>query len=144
MEEVQEKIIVYVDGSEPSWKAFNVALNHARKSRAKLYAIYVVDTDFLSGISSSQRGDVERDLTRAGALILAEAEKRASSVGVAMVKVLRKGNLQGEILKLAAEVNANYIYVAPKPKPSIVRKLLFGSVSDVLIKRAPCPVVVVK
>ena len=144
MIEAQEKIIVYIDGSEPSWRAFDKALSHAKKSGGKLYAIYVVDVDFLSGISSSQRADVERDLTRAGSLILTEAEKKASDRGVELVKILRKGTLQGEILKLASEIKADYIYVAPKPKPSLVRRLLFGSVSDALIKKAPCPVVIVK
>ncbi|RLF06976.1 MAG: hypothetical protein DRJ60_03740 [Thermoprotei archaeon] len=144
MEEIQEKIIVYIDGSESSWRAFDRALNHARRSKGKLYAIYVVDADFLSGISSSQRADVERDLTRAGASILNEAERKASSIGIGLIKVLRKGSIQGEILKLASEIKADYIYVAPKPKPSIVRRLLFGSLSDAIIKKAPCPVVIVK
>lgn len=144
MEEIQEKIIVYVDGSESSWKAFDRALNHAKRSKSKLYAIYVVDTDFLSGISSSQRADVERELTRAGTSILNEAEKKASTMGIGLIKVLRRGPIQDEILKLALEIKADYIYVAPKPKPSIVRRLLFGSLSDTLIKKAPCPVVIVK
>ncbi|MCS7139237.1 MAG: universal stress protein [Nitrososphaerota archaeon] len=143
MGEAQERIVVYVDGSEASWRAFDKALRHAKRSMGKLYVIYVVDADFLSSISSSQRAEVERDLVRVGASILSEAEKKASSMGVELVKILKRGSIQNEILKLASEVKADYVYVAPRPEP-IIRKLLFGSISDTLIKKAPCPVVIVK
>ena len=68
-----------------------------------------------------------RGVTQAGSLVLSEAEKKASDGGVELVKILRKGTLQGEILKLASEIKADHIYVAPKP--SLVRRSLFRSVS---------------
>ncbi len=84
--------------------------------------------------------DAARD---AGKKILADAEERVRKDNVGVETALREGNSTQEIVKTAKEGQFNLIVIGARGTHRI-RDLLMGSVTEGVIKNAPCPVMIVK
>jgi nucleotide-binding universal stress UspA family protein len=84
--------------------------------------------------------DAARD---AGKKILADAEERLRKDNVGVKTALREGNSAQEIVKTAKEGHFNLIVIGTRGTHRI-RDLLMGSVTEGIIKNAPCPVMTVK
>jgi nucleotide-binding universal stress UspA family protein len=74
--------------------------------------------------------------------VLADAEERCRAGGVPFEAVLVTGDPAEEISQLAAERNARLVAIGTRGYGT-VRSLLLGSVSGAVVRRAPCPVLVV-
>jgi nucleotide-binding universal stress UspA family protein len=74
--------------------------------------------------------------------VLASAEEQARAGGVPIESVLVTGDPAERIAALAGERNARLIAIGTRGYGT-VRSLLLGSVSGAVVKRAPCPVLVV-
>lgn len=78
-----------------------------------------------------------------GQRILDDGEQKAKFEDVQVESMLREGNTVQEILRLAKEGSFDLI-VMGVGGVSKLRELLLGSVSEGVMKHAPCPVLVVK
>ena len=87
--------------------------------------------------------EVQQQQEAAGAALLAEAKQRLEAAGRPAETALRVGDPTGEIAALAEGRQADLV-IAGARGVSLVEGLLMGSVSDRLLKEAPCSVLIVR
>jgi nucleotide-binding universal stress UspA family protein len=75
--------------------------------------------------------------------ILAEAEAKVRSEKIEVESELIDGNAVEEIVRKSEEGKFDLIIMGARGL-STIKKLFIGSVSDGVIKKAPCPVLIVK
>lgn len=153
-----EKILVPLDSSEHSIRALQTAIEIAKELGGKLTLLHVYNVTVTpmvvpepttltpSGVPVITPTEVSRMVEAArdvGKHILDDAERKAQKEDVHFESTLKEGNTVQEILKLAKEGNSDLIVIGVRGV-SKLRELLLGSVSENVIKHAPCPVLVVK
>ena len=79
----------------------------------------------------------------AGARILAQGQEKAKAEGVEVETMLREGHVVHEIVRAAEEGKFDLIVMGARGI-SKIKELILGSVSDGVIRNAPCPVLVTK
>jgi nucleotide-binding universal stress UspA family protein len=82
-------------------------------------------------------------LAEHAAAVLDDVREAAAARGLETETVMRWGFPADEICALAEERNAELIVIGPHGWGQ-ARRLLFGSVSDSVLRHAPCPVLVVR
>jgi nucleotide-binding universal stress UspA family protein len=152
------RILVPFDGSEHSVKALETAVQIAKRFDSKITLVHVYSVNVApiivpepttltpSKIPVMAPGEVTKMVDAAremGRKLLSEGEGKTKSEGIEVESVLKEGNTVQEIAKLAKECNSDLIVMGVKGV-SKLRELLVGSVSEGVIKHAPCPVLVVK
>jgi nucleotide-binding universal stress UspA family protein len=144
------KILLVVDGSEPSIAAANFAVRLALDVRAAIIAAYVVDTatmDYLMQMRifvSEEREEFERDLETTGKRYLDYVQAIAKKQGFdQMENVMLKGPLHREILRQAREMGADLIVVGGWRR-SITSKDTASVERQLILDEASRPVLVVK
>lgn len=150
--------MVPLDGSEHSQRALENAIHMAKKFRGKITLLHVYSVTVApvivpepttltpAGVPVVTSAEVSKMVEAArevGKRILMEGEEKARSAGVKVENELREGNTVQEIVKAAKERQVNLIVMGARGIGKI-RELLMGSVSEGVIKNAPCPVLVVK
>ena len=153
-----ERILVPLDGSEHSVKALRVGIQIAKNFGGKLMLLHVYSVAVTpivvpepttlspSGIPVVTPAEVSKMVEAArevGRRILDDAEMEARSESVQVESMLAEGNSVQEITRLAKEGNFDLIVMGVRGV-SKLRELLLGSVSEGVMKHAPCPVLVVK
>ena len=146
---MKSKVIVCgVTGSVNSQKAVKAAVEMALTEGTPLIFVYVVDVAFLSGLTIQLRPKYAEDfLERLGNKLLDEAAGIASSMGVAVKKVLRKGKVMTELSKVLKEEKGDLLVVSDEGR-GFAEKVLFGERLPNNIKelerRAGVPVKVIR
>ena len=153
-----ERVLVPLDGSEHSQRALETAIQITKKFRGKMTLLHVYSVTVTpvivpepitltpAGVPVVTSAEISKMLEAArevGRKILMEGEKSAESAGLRVESVVREGNIVQEIIKMAKEDQFNLIVMGARGI-SKIRELLMGSVSEGVIKNAPCPVLVVK
>ena len=155
---VFEKVLVPLDGSEHSQRALETAIQITKKFRGKMILLHIYSVAVTpvivpepmtltpAGVPVVTSAEISKMLEASrevGHKILKEGEKIAESAGLRVESVLREGNTVQEIIKMAKEDQFSLIVMGARGI-SKIRELLMGSVSEGVIKNAPCPVLVVK
>ena len=153
-----EKILVPLDGSDHSLKALEIAVQIARKFDGKITLVHVYSVwvrpivmpepttltpSWVPVMAPAEFSKVMEAARKAAASILADGEKRVKAEGVQVEKVLREGHTVQEILEAAKDGKFDLIVMGARGV-SRIRGILLGSVSDGVIRNAPCPVLVTK
>lgn len=153
-----EKILVALDGSEHSLRALEIAVHVARKFNAKITLIHVYSVGVRPVVMPEPAtltppsvpimppadfSKVVEATRRAGANILTDGEKRVMAEGVQVETLLKEGHTVQEILKTARDGKFSLIVIGARGI-SKIREVIMGSVSDGVIRNAPCPVLVTK
>jgi len=136
-----EKILVPVDGSESSEKSVAQAISLAKVCKAKLYFLYVANINQIA-INPNLTHAIMEAIKTAGNAVL---ERAANSVppNVKYEKNMETGAPAAVILEYAEILNADLIIMGSRGL-GVVKGVLLGSVSQYIIERAKCPVMVVK
>ena len=136
-----DKILVPVDGSENSEKGLKYACELASKVGATITVIHIVSIPY-TGESAVFHIEPLED---AGKMILERAKKllKEKCAGAHFVLKEGSGNPGHEIVKFAEEENISLIVMSAKGHSALAH-LLLGSVSDMVSKHAPCPILIVK
>lgn len=140
-------ILVATDGSGAADAALSEAIAIAKQTGDELAVITVwraLQGDFgLAYPSTAMLGDLlEAERTHAEST-LEEAASRANTARVPMRARLVTGDPAERILAYASEVDARLIAIGRRGYGTVA-SLLVGSVSDAVIRKAPCPVLVVR
>jgi universal stress protein A len=136
------KILVPVDGSENSEKGLRYACWLANKVGATITVIHIISIPY-TGESAVFH---IRPLEDAAKMILDHAKKlleEEKCTGPNFVLREGSGNPGHEIIKFADEEHISLIVMSAKGHSGLAH-LLLGSVSDMVSKHAPCPILVVK
>lgn len=153
-----KKILVPLDGSKHSSKALEIAIRIAKKFDGKITLIHVYSVgvrpvvmhepttltpSWVPVMAPAEFSRVVEASRKAGANILADGEKRVEAEGIHVETLLKEGHTVQEILKTAREGEFDLIIMGARGI-SRIREILLGSVSDGVIRNAPCPVLVTK
>jgi nucleotide-binding universal stress UspA family protein len=142
-------IIVCTDGSDLAVRAASTGLSILRPVDQVMVVTVVEEIDFgLAQDASGMAGPMYRaeELERQREALLAEGEvvtaQTVAALGVenAVARVL-EGSPGAEVCRLATELDATAIVVGTRGRGGF-RRALLGSVSDHVVRNAPCPVVV--
>lgn len=144
METEYSKIVVAVDGSDDSDKAFHKAVAMANRHDATLVLTHVVDTRTYATIAEYDKVIVNR-AKEFGQEILDKYEQIAKDANIEDLKILMKEGRPKTVItkEVAPEEDADLIIVGATGL-NAVERFLIGSVSESIIRNAKCDVLVVK
>jgi nucleotide-binding universal stress UspA family protein len=134
------RVLLAIDLSSASKGAIDEAIRMAATERAELLVFSVVEQSnlHLPG-GRSRRVDQERDRLEAG---VRDIVGRARASGVAATYLIWEGDPAESILEASASESADVIVLGSRRRTDL-RRLLLGSVSSEVARRAPCEVIVV-
>jgi nucleotide-binding universal stress UspA family protein len=141
-------VLIATDGSPYSIDAARAAgiLLRGADHVTLLSVVTEVPGDDAGGFEGSVYSPGEQDalwdaeMAEAGA----ELEQTAAALSAAQIdKRIEVGDVGGTVCRIAAEVGADVIVVGSHGRGAIER-LLLGSVSEQVVRHAPCPVLVVR
>lgn len=137
-----KKILVTTDGSDYSFTAGRHAVYLAKNLGAELIVLNVVDVDmaFHAGIHYAESVNT---LEQSGKEAVSRIETMGKDNGVVCSGMLIRGNPKDIILKLACEEQIDCIVMGSIGMSAIERALV-GSVSESVMRHAPCPVLLVR
>jgi nucleotide-binding universal stress UspA family protein len=140
------KIMVATDGSEPVRRAVETAVEIAKISGAKLYAVYVIAS---GGFSIAYPKDVgwERavlEYFRAeGREATAYVESSGKAANVEVESVILQGSPANELVDFAERSDIDLIVMGTLGRTGVQRFLL-GSVAENVVRHSKKPVLVVR
>ena len=143
---VYKKIMIATDGSELVRKAVDSAIEIAKLSEAKLYAIYVIA---LGGYSITPYIDTEWEkvmkehLRTEGQEATAYVENVGKAVNIEVESVILEGSPAVEIIDFAEKNDIDLIVMGSHGK-STIQRFLIGSVAEKVVKHSKITVLVVR
>lgn len=142
-------ILVAVDFSENAEAAFGVACDLARQLGAKLFVLYVQDENTLrTAIREEMFDDYTTDEELEAAVKKLNEDRMTKLISTADTQQVeiehdsQRGDPKTVIVEQAVSVNA-YLIVVGRRGLSLIDRVV-GRVTDTVIRRSPCPVVIVR
>jgi len=134
------RILVAVDGSEPSRRALNLAADVAKALGAEITILHVIEVEELpSLIGEAEDARADEDAQ----IILGTAAKLVMAKGVTPKIVVRKGHPTRQILRYSEAYSPQLIVLGSRGVTG-ARGVLLGSVSSAISKKARASVVLVR
>lgn len=140
-----EKILVATDASEYSCRALKLALELGRKFQAEVELLFVTYIPDVSGNYNFAYNFVvsPEQIEEAGELALEATLKGVDVSGVSLKTKKRQGYPANAILQEIEEENIDLVVMGSHGYGPIMGSVL-GSVSQRVLQRAECPVLIVK
>lgn len=138
-----KKILVPLDGSEPSEAGVELAVKLAAESGSEVLFCHIVDaaqaaSRLYPGVDPSFVRNAGRDV---GQAMVGEAESRATRAGVRNSGVVVEGLRLDAILDLAKQHEVDLIVMGSHGRSGIARAFL-GSTTEGILRHTPVPVLV--
>jgi nucleotide-binding universal stress UspA family protein len=141
---ILSKILVGIDGSEPSKKALEYASNLATKNNSFLYIVHVIEEFDGSMRAWEQRDSYVKELRSHSYELLKENESKAKELGVTKTFIIgEEGDAAEKILLVAKNKEVDTIVIGSRGL-STAKEFLLGSVSQKITHHAKCPVIIVR
>ncbi len=141
-----KKILFCTDFSENADRAFVFAVNSAvRNVGCELHLLHVIpepSAQFWKGYIYEADEDVDARAKREIDAKIAEVYRPRVPAGVKLVVAMRIGEAGQKILEYAQERDADLVVVG-RQGAGAVGKILFGNVTERVVRKAPCPVLVI-
>lgn len=147
------KIVVATDGSSHAEMSIRTLVDMGTPSDAEVFVLHVKEpphylvTPAVPPSYQNEWHRVERELRveadEAASLAISQAEQLLANVGQGVHSMIREGHPADEIVRLSEEISADLVVVGSKGLSGIMVFLL-GSVSQKVIKYAPCSVLLAK
>lgn len=136
-------ILVGSDGSPESRDAIEYAGELARATNSKLHLVHIGLLSNYTNPDQMNSRQYDRLKTEARSRLDNEIEWAAEK-DISINKThLRMGRVDGELIRLAQEMDAGLIVVGNRGMGAIAR-ILLGSDAESIVRHAPCPVIVVR
>jgi len=141
------KLLVPTDFSEDSEQAARYAVELAKRFQAEVHCIHVVDipADLLSTSDYYMTGPSEQFIDQ----IRVESKKNLDAFAVKNLEgaQVQTAFLEGspfvEIIRYARDQQIDLVVIATHGRTGL-KHVLFGSVAEKVVRKAPCPVLVVR
>ena len=141
-----KKILFCTDFSENADRAFAFAVNVAvRNVGCELHLLHVIpepSAQFWKGYIYEADEDVDARAKREIDAKIAETYQPRVPAGVKLVIAMRIGEARHKILEYAAEQDVDLIILG-RQGAGAVGKILFGNVTERVVRKADCPVLVI-
>lgn len=135
------KILLATDGSKEAELAARAAAELAEKTGAELDAVHVAHAPVMAGAyaeqSSRETAEAARELLDEQAGLVREAGAELAETHTLV------GSPAEKILGLAEDIEADLVVVGSRGL-SEIKRLVLGSVSESVVRHAPCPVLMVR
>jgi nucleotide-binding universal stress UspA family protein len=137
-------ILVAIDGSAASERAFARAVEEARIWNSRLHVVYVVETGLFASLPADNTVELMyRVLEKEGQDDLNKAKIAAIAKGVTVSTHMKQGHAGSEIISLADHEKVDLIVVGSHGK-SQADRLLIGSVSTFVVTHSTVTTMVVR
>jgi len=148
------KILVPIDGSEPSFHAARIASNIADKFQSEIIVLYVVVSPSkseyanLTGLVTPKQIDMiienaKKESKNWFKRIEDMVKEENSNIKISMKVIITGVAVYGEVIQYAQQENIDLIVVGTRGRSGI-KKLLLGSTASGVVTYANCPVLVTK
>jgi nucleotide-binding universal stress UspA family protein len=143
------KVLVATDGSRCSNKAVDYAVDLSKDTGSEILALYVISLKTLEIFALGHHDDIQGyetanvKLRQEGEDALLYAMKKGKEIGVNVSTYISRGYPADEIIKMAEKEKVDLIVIGSIGKTGL-EHLLIGSVSENVVRKAPCPVLVVR
>ncbi|HJJ42633.1 MAG TPA: universal stress protein [Methanocorpusculum sp.] len=138
------KLLAAVDGSEISRKAFDQALDIAKRNNAELHVIYVIETGFTSPNPIDSNWElIYQVFETEGNRLLDELAEEAKKKGVKLITHMETGHAGERIVKKSAELGCDLIVIGSLGKSKLDR-LLLGSVSSYVVNYGKANTIIIR
>lgn len=139
-----QNVIVAIDGSEASKKAFQKAILVANNNQARLIIAHVIDARTYGALNAYNEA-LSEETNKAVEELVNNYAAKATEAGVAeIVTCIEHGTPNQKITKDIAEKYDADLIICGARGLNAVERLLLGSVSEGLIRNANCDVLVVR
>ena len=136
-------IVIATDGSENNQKAVSYGIEIAKLSGAKVYALHVIDTNFLSRSWTAGWETMYEVLKQDGEKAAYKVKEFGDALGIEVKEVLLEGHPSSEIIDFAENNDIDLIVMGTLGKTGLDR-FLMGSVAEKVIRNSKIPVLVVR
>ena len=137
-----ERVLVAIDGSEASNRAFAKALELVAAIRAELTALAIEGPLPVYAATIAEVDEVKREKDAFFGGLTDRAREQASAAGVELQVVVRAGHAAEVISSFATE--GGYDLIVLGHKGHFLRDHLLGSTADRVAEHATCPVMIVR
>jgi nucleotide-binding universal stress UspA family protein len=138
------QIIVAVDGSEASEKAFKQSLDIAKQNGARLILTHVVDSRTFATAEAYDRTLAERAEEYAKELLDSYVDNAKEAGVTDLVRVVEYGSPKVKIAKDIAEDFKADLIICGATGMNAVERFLIGSVSESISRYATCDVLIIR
>ncbi len=139
-----KKILCSIDYSECSKEALRYAVSFAMKDEAKLYLLHVIDIRSFDQSLDTKAKQVSDDETiKQLETRLLECIPEEIRDGMQVEALVVRGIPFAEIISISKKNNVDMIVMGSHGRTGIAH-ILLGSVSEKVVRRAPCPVLIVR
>jgi nucleotide-binding universal stress UspA family protein len=137
-----ERILVAIDGSAVSDRAFEKALELADLTSASLTALAIEGPLPAYAATIGEVDEVKREKDAFFGRLVEKAREQASAAGIDLIVELRAGHAAETISRFAKE--GAYDLIVLGHKGHFLRGHLLGSTADRVAEHASCPVMIVR
>jgi nucleotide-binding universal stress UspA family protein len=137
-----DRILVAIDGSDPSDHAFETALELASALDAELTALAIEGPLPAYAATIGEVEEVKREKDQFFSALAARAQAQAEQVGIEVAVELHAGHAAEVISEFAAAGGFDLIVLGHRGH--FLRDHLLGSTADRVAEHAPCPVMIVR
>ncbi len=141
-----KKVLVPTDFSESARHAFTYGVSFAREYKAELVLLHVVENltvGYASDLFPVPMAEVFQEISGYAKAELARLAEEARGRGVSVQELVVQGKPSVEIIRFAAENQVDMIVLGTHGK-GMLDQALFGSTTERVVRRAPCPVLTVR
>ncbi len=142
-----KKLLYATDYSMESKRALDFVKRLKEAGSQEVVVLHVIDKRGVSDLSRFATKDVDDILKERMAKArkeLGQIEKELTDLGFSVTVRIEQGDPCREILRVEAEEKASLVIVGSQSKADSFPSMLLGSVSYNLVRKAACPVLVVK
>ena len=141
-----KRVLVPTDFSDSAKHAFTYGVSFAREYKAELVLLHVVENltvGYASDLFPVPMAEVFQEISGYAKTELAKLAEEAKQKGVAVTELVAQGKPSAEIIRYAADNGVDMIVLGTHGK-GMLDQALFGSTTERVVRRAPCPVLTVR
>jgi nucleotide-binding universal stress UspA family protein len=141
-----KKVLVPTDFSDSARHALTYGTSFAREYEAELTLLHVVENltvGYASDLFPVPMAEVFQEISGYAKAELAKLCAEARKRDVTVVEQVVQGKPSAEIIRVARESEADMIVLGTHGK-GMLDQALFGSTTERVVRRAPCPVLTVR
>jgi nucleotide-binding universal stress UspA family protein len=137
-----KRVLVPTDFSDSARHALTYGVSFAREFGAELLLVHVVENltvGYASDLFPVPMAEVFEEISGYARSELAKLAVEVREKGVTVREIVAQGKPSAEIVRIAGEEQADVIVLGTHGK-GMLDKALFGSTTERVIRKAPCPV----